>query len=76
MTLTSLLAVPFSTPEAPDGFTLVRYEVAGGKGVFTPPIPVDVFPSLQVWIPDLGQWVKPKWLIGDADRWFAVKDKR
>lgn len=65
-------------PTPPEGYTLVRYEVqrepgVDGIGTFTPTIPVESVGTMLVWIPDIKEWVKPKWLIGDEDRWYAVK---
>ena len=63
-------------PVPPEGYKLVRYEAAadGQSGKFLPPISTSAFPSLLVWIPDLVEWVKPKWIIGDESRWFAIKE--
>ncbi len=63
-------------PTPPLGYRLVLYTAAadGRSGKFIPPIPVSEFPSVQVWIPDLAEWVKPKWFIGDESRWFAIEE--
>lgn len=62
-------------PVPPDGYKLVRYALQpdGKSGTYDPAISVDEFTSLRVWIPDLGAWKKPKYLIGDEPRWLAVK---
>jgi hypothetical protein len=70
-------ARPKNQPTPPSGYTLIRYDVApdGRSGNYTPPISAAAFSSLKVWIPDLGAWMKPKFIVGDEARWFAVKQR-
>lgn len=64
-------------PPPPAGYMLIRYEIAadGKSGTYTPSMPVAAFDSLKVWIPDLGAWMKPKFIVGNEPRWFAVKQR-
>lgn len=57
-----------STPPQVDaGRTLHRCE----NGRFTPPIPVDKFSSVKIWVPCLDGWMAPKFIPYDGDPYWV-----